>query len=325
MKTLSIGKMRGLRQCSTSRGAIAVLALDHRNNLRRALHSEAPETTTDEELSGVKQQITRAVGPASTAMLLDPEFGAAQCVASGALPGDVGLILAVEATGYTGDPTARQSQVLPGWSVAKAKRMGASAIKLLVYYHPDAPTAGEIEKLTRQVAADCIEQDIALFVEPLSYSLDPSQKKLVGGERRRVVVETARRLTLLGCDALKAEFPLDFNAETDERVWAEACAELSEASTVPWVLLSAGVTYETYLRQVAIACLAGASGVAVGRAVWKEATSLAGEERAAFLRDVARERMARVTALCDALARPWTELHSPEPISGEWYRTYGGT
>lgn len=319
-RTISIGKMRGLQQCSTPRGALAVLALDHRNNLRRALHPEAPETTTDDELVAIKQQITRTVGPASTAVLLDPELGAAQAIASGALPGDVGLVVAVEATGYTGDPTARQSQVLPGWSVAKAGRIGANGIKLLVYYHPEAPTAGQIEALVRQVAADCAAQDIVFFLEPLSYSLDPAQKKLVGDERRRVVIETARRLTPLGCDVLKAEFPLDFSAETDEQVWAEACAELSEASAVPWVLLSAGVTCETFLRQVAVACSAEASGVAVGRAVWNEAAALAGEARAAFLRDIARERMARVTALCDALARPWTDCYAPEPVSGEWYR-----
>ncbi len=324
MKTLTIGKMRALQQCSTSRCTLAVLALDHRNNLRRALHPKAPETTTDDEIVAVKQQITRLVGPASTATLLDPEFGAAQAIASGAQPGGVGLVLAVEATGYTGDPTARQSRVLPGWSVAQAKRMGANAIKLLVYYHPDSPTAGEIRDLIRQVAADCAQHDIPLFLEPLSYSLDPARKKLLGDERRRVVVETARQLTPLGCDALKAEFPLDIAAYPGAETWADACAELSAVSVVPWVLLSAGVTYETYLRQVAVACFAGASGVAVGRAVWKEASSLQAEARFAFLRDVARERMARVTALCDALARPWTDFYSPEPVSGEWYRAYGG-
>ena len=39
--------------------------------------------------------------------------------------------------------------------VEKAKRMGASAIKLLVYYHPDSPTAQEIEDFTSKVAEDC--------------------------------------------------------------------------------------------------------------------------------------------------------------------------
>ena len=32
MRTISIGKFRGLQQCSSERGAISVLALDHRNN-----------------------------------------------------------------------------------------------------------------------------------------------------------------------------------------------------------------------------------------------------------------------------------------------------
>ena len=143
---LSIGKWRGLQQCSTARGAIAVMALDQRGNLRQALNPASPEAVTADELTAFKQAVTMAVAPAATAALLDPEFGAAQCVASRALPGSIGLMVAVEATGYTGAPTARQSRVLPGWSVAQAKRLGASAIKLLVYYHPDSATAPEIER-----------------------------------------------------------------------------------------------------------------------------------------------------------------------------------
>lgn len=99
-------------------------------------------------------------------------------MASGALPGHIGLMVAAEATGYTGDPTARQSQILPGWNVAKAKRIGASAVKLLVYYHPDAPTARDIEAFVGRVAEDCAASDLPLCVEPLSYSLDPARKKL---------------------------------------------------------------------------------------------------------------------------------------------------
>jgi len=322
MTTLSIGKFRGLQQCSTTRGALAVLALDHRNNLRQALGPDAPDSVTDEAMVAFKQEVVLALAPVSSAVLLDPEIGAAQCVASGALPGRVGLVVAVEATGYTGDPTARQSRILPGWSVEKARRMGANAIKLLVYYHPDAPTASEIEAFIRQVVSDCATQDISLFLEPLSYSLDPARKKLPPEERRRVVIETARRLTALGIDILKAEFPLDVSAQTDEREWAAACAELSAASTVPWVLLSASVDYETYLRQVTVACQSGASGVAVGRAVWQEATKLQGQARKDFLRDTARERLARLTAVCEALARPWRESYSAPDIGSTWYEHY---
>jgi tagatose 1,6-diphosphate aldolase len=321
---LTIGKLRGLGQCATRRGAFSVLALDHRNNLRQLLRPDAPDSVPSGELVTFKQQVIGALAPAASAVLLDPEFGVAQCIASGALPGNVGLLVSAEATGYTGDPDARQSRVLPGWSIAKTRRMGASAAKLLVYYHPDSPTASGIESLVHQVAAECAVEDLPLFLEPLSYSLDPARKKLDPAERRRVVIETARKLTPLGVDVLKAEFPLDVDAEPDEREWAAACAELSQASGAPWVLLSASAGYETYLRQVTIACNAGASGVAVGRAVWKESPGLAGEARIEFLRGPARQRLERITAVCDALARPWTDFYSAPDIQPNWYERYDG-
>lgn len=322
MATLSLGKYRLLQQCSTANNSLAVLALDHRNNLRNALRPDNPDQVSDADMSAFKQQVIAALAPAASAVLLDPEVGAAQCVTAGALPGSVGLLVALEATGYTGDPTARESQVLPDWSVEKARRMGASAAKLLVYYHPDAPTAAPIEALVKQVADDCAKHELPLFVEPLSYSPDPSVKKLPPQERYEVVIETARRLTPLGIDILKAEFPLDITAEADESRWFAACAELTKASRVPWVLLSASVAFETYLKQVTAACQAGASGVAVGRAVWQEATALTGEDRSLFLRDIAYQRMQRTTELCDALARPWTDYFSPPPLVGTWYEAY---
>ncbi len=321
MTSLSIGKLRHLQQCATPRGALAVLALDHRQGLRKALRPANPNSVTNAEMSAFKQQVTAALAPAASAVLLDPEVGAAQCIAAGVLPGQTGLVAALEATGYTGDSAARSSQVLPGWSVAKAKQLGASAIKLLVYYHPDSPTAPEIEALVRDVAADCVANEMVFMLEPLSYSLNPAEKKLASAEKRRVVVETARRLVVEGVDVLKAEFPLDVAAEPDEQVWAAACAELSAACPVPWILLSASVDYQTYLRQVTVACQSGASGVAVGRAVWKEATDLTGPALSNFLHNVARQRMARITALCEALARPFTDFYTAA-IEPNWYETY---
>ncbi|MBN2046258.1 MAG: tagatose 1,6-diphosphate aldolase [Anaerolineaceae bacterium] len=322
MKPLTIGKYRGLQRCSTQLGSLAVLALDHRNNLRNALNPEDPASIDGEQMSAFKRQVIRAIAPAASAALLDPEVGAAQCIASGDFPSRTGLVIAVEATGYTGDPNERRSQVLPGWSVAKARRMGADAVKLLVYYHPQSPTAHEIEDLTARVAEDCRREDILFMLEPLSYPLDPTQKKVTGMEKYEVVVETARRLTPLGADVLKAEFPYDINLSSDEQDWTKACADLSAASPCPWIVLSAAVNYETYLRQVVAACDAGASGVAVGRAVWKEAPNLKGADRDNFLKFVAYQRMAKLTALCDAHAVPWTKFYQPEAVDENWYQRY---
>ena len=319
MRPLSIGKFRGLQQIASPRGTFAALALDHRQNLRRALNAEDPSAVTDAELTGLKLEVAGALAGEATAVLLDPEYSAAEAVAAGVIPNKTGLVVALESTGYSGDPTARQAQILPGWSVEKAKRMGASAVKLLVYYHPDAPTAKEIETFVERVADDCRSQDIALMLEPLSYSL-AENGRLAAAERRRGVVEAARRLTPLGVDVLKAAFPLD-SADQDPTRWAAACAEISSASAAPWILLSAAVDYEVYLRQVRAACAAGGSGIAVGRAVWQEAVSLTGVERDDFLHTVARERLARLATLCHTLARPFTEFYSA-PVPSGWYKTY---
>ncbi|MFN8421767.1 MAG: tagatose 1,6-diphosphate aldolase [Anaerolineae bacterium] len=319
---ISLGKYRSLQQCSTSRGAISVLALDQRGNLRQLLNASDPKAVSYDQMVGFKTEVIAALSSSATAVLLDPEFGAAQCIASGALAGSAGLLVAAEAAGYSGDPTARQTKLLPDWSIAKTARMGANAVKLLAYYHPDSPSAAEIEALIRQVAADCAAAELPLFLEPLSYSLDPDQPKLPADERRRVVIETARRLTPLGADILKAEFPLDVSAEAGESRWYDACAELTAASVIPWVLLSAGVAYEVFLKQVTVACQTGASGVAVGRAVWQEAAKVQGAERSAFLASTARERMQRVTALCDALATPWMSAFETPVIADQWAATY---
>jgi tagatose 1,6-diphosphate aldolase len=315
MKTISIGKLRGLQQISTKRGTFTALALDHRQNLRKA----NPAFVADEELSRFKLDVTTALAKRATAVLLDPEVSAAQAVAQRSIPGGVGLVVALESTGYTGDATARQAQIIPGWSVEKAKRMGASAVKLLVYYHPDSPSAGEIEDFTSTVAEECIKQDLVLMLEPLSYSMDEN-KKLSSDEKQYVVVETARRLTPLHVDVLKAEFPLN-STDMDESRWTDACREISSASVTPWILLSAAVEYETFLRQVSVACNAGASGIAVGRAVWKEAVALNGSERQIFLRRTALHRLSRLTSLCHALARPYTEFYQAD-APFDWYKMF---
>src|SRR5688500_16517116 len=216
MKTITIGKLRGFQQISSKRGTITALALDHRQNLRKA----NPAFIKDEELSRFKLEVTAALAERATAVLLDPEVSAAQAIAQHVIPNDVGLVVAVESTGYTGEATARQAQIIPGWSIEKAKRMGASAVKLLVYYHPDSSTAHEIENFISMVGEECKRQDLLLMLEPLSYSLD-ERKKLSSDEKRYVVVETAKKLTPLHVDLLKAEFPFDVN-ETDESRWTLA-------------------------------------------------------------------------------------------------------
>ncbi len=321
MNNISIGKRRGIQQCTTPQGSFTCLALDHRQNLRKALHPDNPVLTTDAELSQFKMDVVGALAGEATAVLLDPEVSAAQAIGKGILPGRIPFVVAVESTGYGGSADARRSQVLPGWSLEKAKRMGASMVKLLVYYHPDSATSTEIEDFVKLIGEESLRLDLGVMLEPLSYSLDP-QRKLSSSEKRYVVTETARRLIFPGMDILKAEFPLDIGEEPQESTWIQACLDISSASSVPWILLSAAVDYETYVRQVKTACKAGASGIAVGRAVWQEAVHLQGEARMEFLQTTAKGRLANLTKLCADNAKPVTDFYPSAEIPFDWYGSY---
>ena len=319
------GVRRGLDACASRAGRFTVLALDHRQNLRREIDPDDPDGVPYQAMVELKRAVVRVLGPVATGVLLDPEIGAAQSIADGSLAGGTGLIVAIEATGYDGRATARRSRVLDGWSVRKARRMGASAAKLLVYYHPEAANAREQEALVGRVAEECRAQDLPLFVEPLTYPIDPGVEMLTGEDRRSAVVETARRLSAVGGDVLKVEFPYDDSVREPAR-WQDACAELDAACRTPWVLLSGGVDDVVFELQVETACRAGASGVLAGRSVWAEAARLEGDDRTRFLREDGVARLARLVELVERFGRPWTdrlpELAHAEPPE-DWYRSYG--
>jgi tagatose-1,6-bisphosphate aldolase len=288
--------------------------LDHRQNLRKA----NPAFVEDSALSDFKMDVTRTLAPYANAVLLDPEVAAAQAIAGGILPKGSGLVVSLESTGYTGEADARNPQIIPGWSVRKAKLMGASAVKLLVYYHPESTTAAATEDFVKQILEECQREDIVLMLETLSYPV--GSIKLDSAAKRKVVVETARVFGNLAIDILKSEFPLTPD-NTDEKEWLSACAEISAVCPRPWILLSAAVDFGQYLQQVIAACESGASGIAVGRAVWKEAVMLPKTERLLYLQETAIPRLARLTALSEALAKPWTDFYQAD-APFDWVRTY---
>ena len=70
----AIGKRRRLQQCATPQGSFSILAIDHRNNLRRSLNPQDPEAVPSQVLTAFKQQIVAALAPVASAILIDPEY-----------------------------------------------------------------------------------------------------------------------------------------------------------------------------------------------------------------------------------------------------------
>ena len=178
-----------------------------------------------------KRDLTELLTAESTAVLLDPIYGAAQAIAGGVLPGRVGLLVSLEETGYESDAEGRVTTLLPGLSVEKIKRMGASAVKILLYYRPglDENDAGQRE-VARQVGEACIRADIPFLIEPIAYplSVEKNDAARFAEKKTSLVIQSAHDLSHLNVDVLKAEFPVDAQFEQDEAVIREACVQLDE-------------------------------------------------------------------------------------------------
>lgn len=319
LQSLSPGRWRGLRKTSTEEGSFAILAFDQRGNYRRLIGDDVSfETATR-----VKREVVEGLMSCVSGVLLDFVYGYDAAMQVG---GSSGLLLAVEKTGYSGEPNRRHTELPEGWGPDKVKRFGASAAKLLVYYNPTIEDlAEEIERLVGNIADQCRALDLPLFVEPISYSATEDVDKgsaEFAAIRPEIVRQTAERLSACGPDALKLEFPVDVHHDVNHQHWASACERVTEACTCPWTLLSAGVDFEDYLAQYEVAAASGASGFVAGRAIWKECVTMNPAERSDFLESTARPRLQKLSEITARSAARLTDYFKSDEAEEHWYRSY---
>jgi len=328
---LSIGKLRGLQQLANPKGLLTMCAIDHRGALKRAMNAEDPDAVSYQDMIDFKLDLCRAMVPFASAILLDPIYGAGQAIAAGVLPGHTGLLVSMEKTGYSGERTARITELLPDWSVKKVKKMGASAVKLLIYFRPDLKAVASRQlDLVARLADQCIEEDIPLLVEPVSYPVEEIgvSSKRFADMKPALVIETARQFTALPIDVLKAEFPADIKFEQDEGKLLGFCQELNQASRLPWVLLSAGVDFEMFKKEVEIASKAGASGFLAGRALWQEGVHIRSRaERMNFFKTTAASRLKELAEIAGKYGKPWYFKMGAEngefaAVAEDWHKGY---
>lgn len=311
------GRYRGLKTTSLSEANIfGIIAFDQRESYRRML----PDNTSFTEMVQIKVDIISALSKQASAILTDSTYGLLPAME---MSGKSGLIMSLEKSGYSGDSTYRKPEFLDTWTPEKIRKMGANAVKLLIYYNPQAEQlADELDETIKQVVSDSHAWGLPVFLEPMSYSIDQDIKKesaTFAEMRADIVVETARRLSQTGADILKMEFPLDLKFNQDYSEWRKQCDRLSEAAAVPWVLLSAGVDFEEFEPQVHIACESGASGFLAGRAIWKEAATMTPEARKAFMESTAADRLRKLIDISLEKSRPWTDFYTLGPVTENWY------
>jgi len=341
ISAMTPGKLLGMQRIANPNGTFTMLALDQNNSIikmaRAALHRQGDEREpTYREIVQAKLDLTGLLAKKASAVLLDAPYGAWHAICAMKLPPRVGLIVRLEKSGAlaTPDGGGRYQVVEPGWSVAKIKRLGANAVKLLVYYEPThADSAARQRALVEQVARQCDEHDIVFLLETLSYPLEGEEKTSPSYLDRKptTVIDTARHLSGL-CDVYKAEFPGTLGHDSDQALAANLDA-LNRACARPWVLLSAGVDFPDYERQVAMALEHGASGVLGGRAFWKEYFDHdTPAQRRAFLRTEAARRLGLIGAVVKKRGTPWFKRYgltrarfARVPIPEGWHATYPET
>src|SRR5262249_47497079 len=185
--------------------------MDQRNSLRIMLNPGDPNGSPAQRLTEIKLDLAGTLSPHSTAILIDPQYGAAQAIASGDLDGHAGLIVTLEADRPKTVGQGRITQIAPGLSAEKIKRMGGDGVKLLVRYRPDlTDAAGENREVVEAVAEQCRAADIPFVLETLAYALDGQSKEDFAKEKASLVIQTAREMSGY-CDLYKAEFPSDIS------------------------------------------------------------------------------------------------------------------
>ena len=293
---MTSGKLNGLKALSNDKGIINALAIDQRGSLKKMIEKASGKEATQEEIEDFKVAISEELTPYATGILLDPEYGlpAAKARAKGA-----GLLTAYEKTGYDVTEPGRFPDILDHWSVRKLKEEGADAIKFLLYYDVDE---GEEINSRKQVfierlGDECRGEDLPFFLELVSY--DANIDDAVGKEYAKVkphkVIEMTKEFSKpkYGIDVLKLEVPVNqayvegYADTPDDVVYSREEAlkyykEQSDATNLPFIFLSAGVSAELFQDELKFAKEAGSTfnGVLCGRATWRNSIQpFAGEMR----------------------------------------------
>ncbi|PFW58530.1 tagatose-bisphosphate aldolase [Bacillus cereus] len=323
MLKLTNNKLAALKRLSDENGIIGALAIDQRGSLKKMIVAGSENNVGDEGIIRFKELVSEELTPYATSILLDPEYG---LPAAKVRHSDAGLLVAYEKTGYDATTEGRLPDLLPEWSVRRLKEAGADAVKFLLYYDVD-----EDEKINdykhvymERVGSECAVEDIPFFLEIVTY--DAKNDDVKSMEYAKVkphkVIEAMREFSKpqYKVDVLKVEVPVDMQfvegyAEGETAYSKEKAAayfkEQSEATDLPFIFLSAGVSAELFQETLTFAKKSGSTfnGVLCGRATWKNGVAqFAGNgEQAgrAWLQENGRENIQRLNIVLKETACPW--------------------
>lgn len=325
MLKLSQKKYDYLKKLSDKDNVINALAIDQRGSLKKMIADNSKESVGDEGIINFKVEISQELTKYASSILLDPEYG---LPAAEARDAEAGLIISYEKTGYDASEVGRLPDLLPIWSAKRIKELNADAVKILLYYDVDESDEINDQKkaFVERVGSECMAEDIPYFLEIVTYdATDDDVKSAKYAKVKPHKVNESMRIfsdERYGVDVLKMEVPVNMNyvegfAE-GEVVYSreEALAlfkEQSEATHLPFIFLSAGVSAKLFQDTVRFAKEAGSTfnGVLCGRATWKDSVAIFardGKEAVQeWLQTEGRKNIEDLNVAVGESAQPWTD------------------
>lgn len=320
--TLTEGKKNYIKQLSDENGVISALAIDQRGALKRMINKYQDTPATDTQIEDFKKIVSSELTQYASSILLDPEYG---LPAAGVRDENAGLLLAYEKTGYDASTPGRLPDVLDVWSVKRLKEAGADACKFLLYYDVDESDEINDQKKAymERIGSECVAEDLPFFLELVSYDANDadSSTKEYALKKPHKVNEMMKEFSKdrYNVDVLKMEVPVNMNyvegyAEGEVAYTKEEAAkyfqEQSEATHLPFIFLSAGVSAELFQETLRFAKEAGSTfnGVLCGRATWANGVEpfiTKGEEAAKeWMQTQGRKNIEELNAVLKETANP---------------------
>ncbi|HFH9836859.1 TPA: tagatose-bisphosphate aldolase [Streptococcus suis] len=322
---LTTQKRQYMDRLSDENGIISALAFDQRGALKRLMAQHQSDEPTVAQMEELKVLVAEELTPYASSILLDPEYG---LPATNVLHEHAGLLLAYEKTGYDTTTTTRLPDCLNDWSVKRLKEAGADAIKFLIYYDvaSDEEVNRQKQAYIERIGSECVAEDIPFYLEILAYDETISDTnsveyakvkpdKVIGAMK----VFSAERF---GVDVLKVEVPVNMafveGFGTGEIVYSQAEAasffkQQDEATPLPYIYLSAGVSAKLFQDTLVFAKEAGANfnGVLCGRATWAGSVKAYIEKGEAaardWLRTVGFQNIDELNKVLKETATPWRD------------------
>lgn len=262
-------------------GKFLMLALDHRQSIKKLINRENPDSVNDEEIIGLKKEIIGALEDQFSVVLID-ELGL-RAYQTKAKP----YIMPLEKSGS--EPTELE------YSAQELINFGASGAKLLVKFNLDNQ-ATQLS-ITREALKDCKSHNLPFFLEIVTDSVvilgSVSDSRIDSGQARmteNALVNSVKKFldNKIVPDVFKLEYPGSL----------ESCQNITGlVGQTPWILLTGGNTFEVFKEHLRIAIRSGAKGFLAGRALWQELPKLAGQEKEEFLKNTLPQRFRTIASI----------------------------